>query len=129
LQHGPFRIRIDHILRNFCIALGLSSAGRRYAQRHFGAWLAVTRQLKIAVGDRRHINPQVKPIQQRARYAAQIVSAAFRGAGAGPCGIRHIAATAGIGGGNEHEATWIFHMGIGTRDHHFACFNRLAQGF
>jgi len=102
--------------------------GRSDAQRHFGTWRAVAGQFKIAVGDRWYIDTQIKPIQQWTRYAAQIIGAAVWGAGAGLCGVCQIATTTGVGSDDQHKATGIFHMSIGTRNHHLTRLNRLAQG-
>jgi hypothetical protein len=40
-----------------------------------------------------------------------------------------MAAAAGVGGGDQQKAAGIADMRIGARDHTFAGFDRLAQGF
>jgi len=62
LQHGPFGICIDRTVHSFGISRGLPLTGGSDAPRRRGTWLTVAGQLQIAIGDRRHIDPQVKPI-------------------------------------------------------------------
>ncbi len=49
------------------------------------------------------------------------------GAGAGRIG--KVAAFAGVGGGDQHEAAGIAYVGIGACDHDLAVLDGLAQGF
>ena len=66
---------------------------------------------------RRHLDPQVEAVHQRAGDAAQIVVAAERRAGAGAGRVGQIAASAGVGRRDQHEPAGIADMGVGARHH------------
>jgi hypothetical protein len=95
----------------------LRGARRRDPGGHRGGAVARGGQVEIGEGHRRHLDPQIEAVHQRARDPAEIVLAAGRHPGAGARRIGEVAAFAGVGGGHQQEAAGIAHMGVGAGDH------------